>query len=212
VSVVALELEPGEATTISAALGGAGFQVVVQPYRVGEHSFDVVIVGTSRSRGSALARCEQLRASGYGGAIVVIGPADTEGDDVQVLDHGADDFLARPVRAQLLVARVRAVLRRVGERARLERGPLSIDRGLRVVYLRGKPLALTAREYALISRLAEAGGRTLTRDDLLTAVWGLRVRTTSNLVEVNLSRLRDKLGPDALLVETVRRGGYRLRW
>jgi DNA-binding response OmpR family regulator len=115
------------------------------------------------------------------------------------------------VRPPELVARVRAVLRRITGHAQLERGPLSIDRSRRLVSLHGSPLALTAREYALLIHLAEAAGRVLSRADLHAAVWGTEGEQGSNLVQVNLSRLRDKLGPDASLIETVRRGGYRFR-
>jgi DNA-binding response OmpR family regulator len=95
--------------------------------------------------------------------------------------------------------------------SRVERGPLALDRNERVAYLRERSLALTAREYSLLARLVEANGDTVTRAELLAAVWRRGGEPVSNLVEVNLSRLRDKLGPDAAMIETVRRGGYRLR-
>jgi DNA-binding response OmpR family regulator len=212
VPIVVLEFDRGEGSSVRAALEQAGFRVSIanpEDAVVGE-SVDAVIVGGARSRDRALELFRRLRTSGYSGAIVALG-ADAETDGVAYLEHGADDFLARPVRAPELVARVRAVLRRVTGHSRLERGPLTIDRNLHVALLRGTPLALTAREYSLLLRLALAEGQTLTRADLQVAVWGSDA-DSSNLVQVNLSRLRDKLGADASLVETVRRGGYRLRW
>jgi DNA-binding response OmpR family regulator len=211
VSIVVLEFDPVEGSALTAALEGAGFEVAAgTPEDVAVDSVEAVIVGTVPPRERAIALFRRLRATGYAGAIVAVG-ADPETDGIAYLEHGADDFLRRPVRVTELVARVRAVLRRVAGHLRLELGPLTIDRSRRVALLRGKLLGLTAREYSLLVRLAEADGQTLTRADLQAAVWGSEGEPHSNLVQVNLSRLRDKLGPDASLIETVRRGGYRLR-
>jgi DNA-binding response OmpR family regulator len=212
VPIVVLEFDRSEGSTVTVALEGAGFQVIEGTAAdvAGGASVEAVIVGAASPHDRTLALFRQLRASGYAGAIVAVG-ADPETDGVAYLDHGADDFLRRPVRTPELVARVRAVLRRIAGHSQLERGPLSIDRSRRLVAVRGRPLALTAREYALLVHLAEAAGRVLSRSDLHAAVWGSEGDAGSNLVQVNLSRLRDKLGPDAGLIETVRRGGYRFR-
>ena len=210
-SIVVLEFDSVERSTLTAALEGAGFEVAAgTPEDVAVDSVEAVIVGTMPPRDRAIALFRRLRAAGYAGAIVAVG-TDAETDGIAYLEQGADDFLRRPVRVIELVARVRAVLRRVTGHSRLELGPLTIDRSRRVALLRGKVLGLTAREYSLLVRLAEADGQTLTRADLQAAVWGSEGEPNSNLVQVNLSRLREKLGPDASLIETVRRGGYRLR-
>jgi two-component system, OmpR family, response regulator len=213
VAIAVLEFDDDEASALTVALEQAGFRVSTadpEDAAIG-NTVDAVIVGSARPRDRTLELFKQLRASGYGGAIVALG-AGAGTDGVVYLEQGADDYLPQPVRAPELVARVRAVLRRVTGHSRLERGPLTIDRNRRVAHVRGRRLALTAREYSLLLELAEAEGRTLTRMDLMMAVWGSQSEGGSNLVQVNLSRLRDKLGPDASLVETVRRGGYRLRW
>ena len=210
-SIVVLEFDPVERSTLMTALEGAGFQVAaVTPEDMAVDAVEAVIVGTMPPGDRASALFRRLRASGYEGAIVAVG-VDSEIDGVASLEQGADDFLRRPIRVTELVARIRAVLRRVTRQSRLELGPLTIDRSRRVALLRGKRLGLTAREYSLLVHLAEADGQTLTRADLQAAVWGSEGERNSNLVQVNLSRLRDKLGPDASLIETVRRGGYRLR-
>ena len=213
VPIVVLEFDGGDGLAVTEALQQAGLRVVVgSPEEIAPgSSVDAVIVGAIRPRDRALDLVARLRTSGYTGAIVAVG-AHGETDGVAYLEQGADDFLPRPVRTTELVARVRAVLRRVVGHSRLERGPLTIDRNRHIALLRGRRLALTAREYSLLLRLAEAEGGTLTRADLLVAVWGNDSEAVSNLVQVNLSRLRDKLGPDASMVETVRREGYRLRW
>jgi DNA-binding response OmpR family regulator len=88
---------------------------------------------------------------------------------------------------------------------------LDIDRAHGTALLRGQPLRLTSREYAMLTCLVEAAGEIVSRNDLLARVWQREEDASSNLVEVHLSRLRDKLGDDASIIETVRRAGYRLR-
>jgi two-component system OmpR family response regulator len=102
-------------------------------------------------------------------------------------------------------------LRRVVARSRSRWGPLEIDRVHRTTSVRGRAAQLTAREYALLACLLDAGGEVVSRSDLLAKAWSREDDPGSNLVEVHLSRLRDKLGADAALIETVRRAGYRLR-
>jgi DNA-binding response OmpR family regulator len=153
--------------------------------------------------------CQRLRAEGHLGAIVVLSAKANEA--VGLIDAGADDFVVPPIEGSELVARVQGALRRAVTRARSRWGSVEIDRVHRAAYLRGQLLPLTSREYALLSSLLEAGGDVVSRADLLSKVWGRDEDPGSNLVEVHLSRLRDKLGMDAELIETVRRAGYRLR-
>jgi DNA-binding response OmpR family regulator len=90
-------------------------------------------------------------------------------------------------------------------------GPLELDCLLRTVRLRGRTIKLTSRDCELLACLIHADGRFVTRARLLEQVWQGRANTGTNVVEVHLSRLRDKLGEDAWLIQTVRRAGYRLR-
>jgi DNA-binding response OmpR family regulator len=85
-----------------------------------------------------------------------------------------------------------------------------IDFNEHVAYVRGRPLKLTAREYGLLVSLTEAGGNMVSRTDLLARVWR-RTDARSNLVEAHMSRLRDKLGTDSVIIESARGWGYRLR-
>jgi two-component system phosphate regulon response regulator PhoB len=151
--------------------------------------------------------CARLRGGGYRGAILVL-----EADDgIAALEHGADGVLPWPMTPEELMAHVRAVLRRVPGHPGFRWGVLRVDLAEHVAYARDRPLRLTAREYALLACLVEASGRTVTRSELLKRVWRRSTSAGSNLVEAHLSRLRDKLGPDAGIIETVRGGGYRLR-
>lgn len=211
-SVLLVHNEDVDASTLAKALELAGFRVRVQldidfSPRFDPAAFEVILIGVARDVRSRLALCQRLRLEGYRGAIVVLSMDSEEPD--RLVDAGADDFAASPIPAAELVVRVRAALRRVAMRA-ARWGPVEIDRLQRSARLRGRALALTAREYALLACLVEASGRAVSRAELVAKVWG-RHDPGSNLVEVHLSRLRDKLGEDAAIIETIRRAGYRLR-
>jgi DNA-binding response OmpR family regulator len=154
-------------------------------------------------------RCRQLREEGYAGAILAICTDLADGE--ALLEAGADDFVTTPFEARELVTRIQACARRSAAHSRLRWGPLELDRVHRELRVRGRGLTLTARECELLVCLIEAGGRVLSRTQLRERVWQRREDRGTNLVEVHLSRLRDKLGEDAGLIETVRRAGYRLR-
>jgi DNA-binding response OmpR family regulator len=154
-------------------------------------------------------RCGQLRQQGYAGAILAICADSAEGE--ALLEAGADDFVTAPFEARELATRIRASTRRSAAHSRLGWGSLELDRVKRELRVRGRLIALTARECELLVYLIETGGRVVSRAQLRERVWQRKEDRGTNLVEVHLSRLRDKLGEDAVLIETVRRAGYRLR-
>jgi DNA-binding response OmpR family regulator len=214
VPLLLLQHDAFEAVQLAAVLERAGFGVTVAPEdvqvgRVDAAAFDVIIVGVGGSLAQRIECVRRTRASGYLGAMVALSAEASEID--ALLEAGADDFVAAPVVASELVARVHMALKRVVTGARLQWGVLELDRVHRSVQVRGRLIALTTREYELLARLFEAGGEVVSRADLLTSVWQRDEDPSSNLVEVHLSRLRDKLGADAAIIETVRRAGYRLR-
>jgi two-component system OmpR family response regulator len=211
VAVLLVHHDPAEALIVAEALNSAGLRATVHPatqslVRLDAAPFDVIVVGAAGDVHHRLSLCRRLRLDGYKGAILAIARDTTEVHPY--VEAGADDFAAAPIQATEVVARVRVALRRVASR-NLRWGPLEIDRDERTVTLRGRKLALTAREYSLLTCLTEGAGNTVSRSELVHRVW--RHDPGSNMVEVHLSRLRDKLGDDASLIETVRRSGYRLR-
>jgi DNA-binding response OmpR family regulator len=214
VSILLLQHDAAQIAAIADVLQQAGFHVTVathaaEPGSVAGAGFDVVVIGVAGSFEERLELCRCLRAEGHLAAVIALSAEASEA--VALLEAGADDFVVPPVDGSELVARVQGALRRAVTRARCRWGFVEIDRVHRATYLRGQLLPLTGREYALLSSLVEAGGDVVSRADLLSKVWGRDEDPGSNLVEVHLSRLRDKLGMDAELIETVRRAGYRLR-
>jgi DNA-binding response OmpR family regulator len=158
-----------------------------------------------------LAVCRELRRRGMVTPILMLTARGHVSERVLGLETGADDFLVKPFDVEELVARARALARRSVGFARVRCGVLEIDRMERQAFVEGRKLSLTARELALLLRLALHADRVVTRTDLMANVWETTFDTGSNLLEVHVSRLRDKLGDHASLIETVRGVGYRLK-
>lgn len=131
-------------------------------------------------------------------------------DRVTGLDAGADDYLVKPFEIEELLARVRALGRRAEKATRLSCGAIEIDRVARQVRIGGAVLSLTAREYGILVYLVEHAGRAVSRAELLQNVWETTHDPGTNVVEVHVSRLREKLAGHDANIETVRGQGYRL--
>jgi DNA-binding response OmpR family regulator len=138
-----------------------------------------------------------------------------EVDRVVGLEVGADDYVVKPFSPRELVARVRALLRRSGElppKSVTRMGAVTIDEGRHQVAIAGRPVELTAKEFGLLVALLRAGGRVLSREQLLDAVWGYAnaAEIESRTVDVHIRRLREKLGAAARHIVTVKGAGYRV--
>ncbi|MBB5852745.1 DNA-binding response OmpR family regulator [Amycolatopsis umgeniensis] len=176
-------------------------------------SFDVVLLDIMLPGLSGYRVLERLRALGVTTPVLMISAKDGEVDQADGLDLGADGYLVKPFSFVVLVAQVRAVLRRASPdaiRGPLRIGALEVDRGLRQVRYDGVEVAFSPREFALLEVLAGRAGTVVTKDELLRAVWGDEQAATRNVVEVYVGYVRRKL--DAVgagaLVRTVRGHGY----
>ena len=135
-------------------------------------------------------------------------------DRIAGLDGGADDYIVKPFRFQELVARVRAVLRRHGKTVHqmLRYGDLVLNRETREVARGGTPVALTPREFDLLELFLAHPRQVFSRDTILNRLWGYHYVGDTNVVDVHISALRDKLGDsDRRLIQTVRGVGYCVR-
>ncbi len=159
--------------------------------------------------------CQRLRTSGFQAPILILSALDGVDDRVTGLDRGADDYLAKPFAVAELRARLRALRRRIGpDRATtISVGDLELDPATLSVSRAGRPIRLTAREFALLELLARHPGQLFTQDRLLDALWNADFVAESNIVEVYIRSLRRKIddGRRNGLIETVRGSGYRIR-
>jgi DNA-binding response OmpR family regulator len=145
--------------------------------------------------------------------IVILTARGDEADRVGGLELGADDYVVKPFSPKELMARVRALFRRL-ERPEAEPplvfSELELDRTRHVVRWAGQPVHLTAKEFALLVALLESAGRVLTRQALLESVWGYSYAEGTRTVDVHVRRLREKLPGLAPCIRTVKSFGYRL--
>jgi DNA-binding response OmpR family regulator len=173
--------------------------------------YDLVVLDWMLPDIDGLSLCRRLRELGSSLPILMLTARSELSERVIALDSGADDYVVKPFEIEELVARIRALLRRVVGMRKIRVGTLELDADRRSVTLGSTPLELTAREQALLAYLARRVDQVVTRSELLAHVWSTQFDPGSNLVEVHVSRLRDKLGRAAWMIETVRGVGYRLR-
>jgi DNA-binding response OmpR family regulator len=174
--------------------------------------YDLVILDWMLPGLDGLSVCRAIRARGLSTPILMLSARGEVEERVLGLDAGADDYLPKPFDLSELLARVRALGRRTNLTPQVLRaGPISIDVVERRAELDGRRLELTPRELALLTYLVREVGRPVPKTELLERVWDLHFDPGSNVVEVHVRNLREKLDPRADLIETVRGIGYRLR-
>jgi len=168
----------------------------------------VLDLGLPRLDGMSVLR--GLRAAGNAIPVLILTARDSTWDKVGGLDGGADDYLVKPVDLDELAARLRALARRASGQSTplLQANEVELDPAARRVRLRGEPVELSAREFAILELLMRNAGRMISRAQLESALYGWGEGVESNAVEVHIHHLRRKLGAD--LIRTVRGVGYLL--
>jgi DNA-binding response OmpR family regulator len=176
-----------------------------------DEEFDLLVLdlGLPGKPGAEVLR--DLRLSGQRMPVLILTARDDIDSTVAGLEGGADDYVTKPFRFEELLARIRARLREQpeAESTVLEVGDLTLDMRARRASIHGRTIELSAREYTMLEVLMRHAGQVLSREQLLSHVWGYDHDPGSNVVDVYIGYLRKKLGPD--LIETARGMGYRLR-
>ncbi|MCX4560964.1 MULTISPECIES: response regulator transcription factor [Streptomyces] len=181
-------------------------------HMAGEGSYDLVILDIMLPGMNGYRVCGALRAAGHDVPILMLTAKDGEYDEAEGLDTGADDYLTKPFSYVVLVARVKALLRRRGPSGGAspvhEIGHLKVDTAARRVFLADDEITLTTKEFSVLEQLVVRAGEVVSKADILEHVWDFAYEGDPNIVEVYISTLRRKLGPE--LIRTVRGAGYRL--
>ncbi|MBF4629522.1 response regulator transcription factor [Curtobacterium flaccumfaciens] len=179
-----------------------------------EFRYDAIVLDLMMPGLSGWAVCAQLRADGDWTPVLMLTAKDGEWDQVEALDAGADDYVTKPFSHPVLVARLRALVRR-GARERptvLMLGDLVVDPAARTVARGETPVELTSREFAVLEYLARHPGQVRSKRDVIENVWDVDFEGDPNIVEVYVGHLRRKLDRPfgRAAIETVRGAGYRL--
>ncbi|MET7517140.1 response regulator transcription factor [Streptomyces sp. NPDC005480] len=212
-----VEDEKRLALSLAQGLTAEGFAVDVVHdgleglHRAGEGAYDLVVLDIMLPGMNGYRVCAALRAAGHDVPILMLTAKDGEYDEAEGLDTGADDYLTKPFSYVVLVARVKALLRRRGSGKGSSvhtLGPLRVDTGARRVLHDETEVPLTTKEFAVLEQLVVRPGEVVSKAEILEHVWDFAYEGDPNIVEVYVSTLRKKLG--AGLIRTVRGAGYRL--
>jgi two-component system OmpR family response regulator len=202
-------LEEGHAADVAASGEDALWMAQATPY-------DAIVLDLMLPGIDGLEVCRRLRGDGVWSPVLMLTARDGVGDRVGGLDAGADDYLTKPFAFAELLARVQALVRRAthtAEPSRLSVGDLTMDLLTRRVERAGQRLDLRPREFALLEYLMRNAGKVLSKTMILSHVWGYSFDPNTNIVDVLVSRLRDKIDRpfDGKLLHTVRGVGYVLK-
>ena len=217
--VLVVEDERPLATALRRSLESEGFSVVLAAngidgdWQAREHDFDVIVLDVMLPGLSGYDICHRLRASGDKTPILFLTAKDGEYDEADALDIGGDDFMSKPFSPVVLVARLRALLRRAAEgpEPSISVGSLRVEPARRRAWLGDDELRLTARELALVRYLMHRADHVVSKTEILEHVWDQAFEGDANVVEVYIGRLRRKLSPcPDVGIDTIRGMGYRL--
>jgi len=221
-SILVVDDESSITTLISYNLGVAGFKTDLAHdgesalYKIKSQHYDLVVLDIMLPKLSGIELCQTLREEGSKVPILMV-TAKTEVEDIiEGLNTGADDYITKPFSPQELVARVHAILRRAQEEVRddkLSTGSIEVFPNRYEAFYEGELLSLTKKEFELLSYLVKNKGLTLSREQLLQAVWDYDFAGDTRIVDVHIAKLRDKLEEDKKdpkYIKTIFGFGYKL--
>jgi two-component system OmpR family response regulator len=218
--ILLVEDEPHFSSAVARGLEAEGFAVDVAPtgtdglWKARELEYDLIILDILLPGANGYQVCATLRAEGNWTPILMLTAKVGEYDEAEALDTGADDFLSKPFSFVVLVARIRALLRR-GRRERpvaITVGDLTLDPAAHRCFRGDVAIDLTRREFSLLEYLLRASGDAIPKREILSHVWGEDFEGDPNIVEVYVGYVRRKLdrAPGLTGIETVRGIGYRI--
>jgi len=192
--------------------------------RIRNEQPDLVVLDLMLPGEDGLSICRRVRPQ-YSGPIVMLTARTDDMDQILGLEMGADDYIGKPVQPRVLLARIRALMRRVAEKnqplvcsdpvsegpVRVQFNELVIDRSMREAWLSGVTVDLTSAEFDLLWLLASNAGRVLSREEIFTALRGIEYDGQDRSIDVRVSRIRPKIGDDPIhprRIKTVRSKGY----
>lgn len=179
-----------------------------------EYRYDLLVLDLMLPEKNGFQVCAELRAAEIWTPVLMLTAKDGDLDEAEALDTGADDYLTKPFSFPVLVARLHALARRAGGQApaMAAAGDLRLDPVAHRAWRGDDELALSAREFSLLEYLVRRAGQVLSKDQVISGVWDTGFAGNPNIVEVYVSRLRDKIDRpfDRHAIETVRGVGYRL--
>jgi two-component system catabolic regulation response regulator CreB len=219
--ILVVEDELAIAESIQFALSRDGFAVslahTLADARLLLEKVDLIVLDLMLPDGDGVELLRSLRQSGQATPVLILSSRDAEPDRVSALELGADDYVTKPFSPREVVARVRAVLRRVStnEHRTPERHvpPLTADRLSRRAMFKSSELELTRVEFELLATMLDSPGRVFTREQLIDRVWGDRFALTDRTVDSHVKALRRKVaeaGGEPQWIQTVRGVGYRI--
>ena len=209
--LVRYNLEKDGFDVIVASDGASGLEIAQR------HRPDLIVLDIMMPGMDGLEVCRQLRADARTNRIPVImlTARATEADRIVGLEMGADDYVIKPFSPRELVARVKAVLRRLANQQEppemVRHGMVSIDVQRHEVTCDGQPVSLTATEFKILQFLASRPGRVLSRDEIIDAAMGRDTNVFDRTIDVHVTAIRRKLGKGADHIETIRGFGYKFR-
>ena len=219
--VLVVEDEPRLGASLRTGLRAEGYAVDLAPdgrealWYARENAYDVILLDIMLPLVNGYDVCRILREEGNWTPVLMLTAKDGHWDQIEALDTGADDYVTKPFSFDVVLARIRSLLRR-GTRERpvnLTVGDLELDPARKTVTRAGRTLVLTARELALLEFLMRQSGNVVSKQQILNNVWAFDFDGDSNIVEVYIARLRRKIdkpfGRED--IETIRGVGYRLR-
>lgn len=220
--ILVVDDEPDVTDLISYHLKTRGYQPVAtndptaSMALVREAPPDLIILDIMMPGLSGIQICRLLRADpDFARIPIIFLTAKSEPNDrIEGLEAGADDYLGKPFSPKELLLRIESILRRIGTPSpttqQLRIGDIILDTDSHRVTVAGQTIELTATEFKLLRLLMERQGRVQTRDHLLVNVWNYSAEIETRTVDTHVRRLREKLGPEAAWIETIRGVGYRM--